>query len=1041
MNRDGRFLLLLACFALSGLAALIYQTAWTQQFALVFGASELAVATVLAAYMAGLMAGAAIAGRLVVRIRRPVLLYALLELGIALSALAVPAALKLATRLQVALIGGVEVPPEAGSLTSALFYLGASFLILLVPTALMGATLPLLARYAVHRDAEVGPRVGLLYTANTVGAAAGTLFAAFLLLPRLGLAGTVLVAVAANVLVFVLAAILARGHDAGDVSTTDVAPASSDESRPVAAWILPLILISGFVSFTWEVLWTRILSHLLGGSIYAFGTMLATFLAGIALGSAVASRWATDSRQAGRGFTAAQIGIAVSSFAAFALVDRLPNLAGDLAGSGGAFTYSAPLAAATLLPGALFIGATFPFAVRMVTPGAAQAGPASARVYAWNTLGAIAGAVATGFVLLPSLRIAGTAALAIAVSLALALAAALLARPRQPALALVALAGLVVLALAPPQTPWQVLRYSPLTGKQAAGELAFYGVGRSATVLLTDEGLEWRLTTDGLPEAGIERRGARAGRFAMAQWLARLPQVARPEMKSALIVGLGAGLTLEAVPSEVEEIDVVELEPEVVLANRSKADERRGDPLADPRLRLHVNDARSALLLTEKRFDAIMSQPSHPWTAGASHLFTREFFQLVRQRLQPSGVFTQWIGLQFVDAELLRSLMATLVDVFPHVELYQPYPGGGVLFLCSPEPLAVEETAVQILKTNPVGWHQLGVFVAEDILADRLLDAAGSRRFAADAPLNTDYHNLLQTRAPRILQTPLRGEGTRRLLADLDPLPEIAADSDHGIYMVRRLMRVKVPDRARRLADSLRDPAERQVALALTHLATGRPRLGEEMLWRALELAPESSSDAEPRAALAAREAFHALLLHRRGGIQEDENSATIDAHLARDAAAAAVLEGWRLIQARRPLAVRRLDTDLATVGPRHPLFETVTVLRISWRLASGDPALAREGLAMLEPQLAHGVQGGAGLLQRARLGAVVSDSDVVLGSLLELAPLIRRQPAEDPKRVRLVREALRVLSSLPAPLRENPTVTKLKAQLSGAGQGEAQKT
>ncbi len=1025
MTRDFRFLLLLACFALSGLAALIYETAWTQQFALVFGASELAVATVLAAYMAGLTAGAAVAGRLVGRLRRPLLLYAVLELGIAVTALAVPAALKLATRVQVVLLGGMDVPPEAGSLASALFYLAASFAILLLPTGLMGATLPLLARHAVRRDLEVGPRVGLLYTANTAGAAGGTLLAAFLLLPRLGLSGTVLVAVGANVAVFVLAALLARGREAPPAQAPETGPQPVASQPAGAAWILPLILLSGVVSFTWEVLWTRLLSHLLGGSIYAFGTMLATFLAGIGLGAGSAARWALDRRRAEQGFVLAQIGIAVSSFAAFAWVDRLPGLVDDLALSGGAFAFSAPLAAATLLPGALFIGATFPFAVRILTPGAAQAGPASARVYAWNTLGAIAGAVGSGFVLLPSLHIAGTAAAAVAASLALALAASLFARPRRPLLAAAAAIGLAVLAAVPPETPWQVLRYSPLTGKQAAGEVVYYGVGRSATVLLVDDGLEWRLSTDGLPEAAIEPRGARPGRFAMARWLALLPQVSRPELRSVLVVGLGAGLTVAAVPPAVEEIHLVELEPEVVRANRSIAGERRKDPLADPRVHLHVNDARSALQLSERRFDAILSQPSHPWTAGASHLFTREFFQLVRRRLEPRGVFAQWIGLQFVDADLLRILMATLGDVFPHVELYQPYPGGGVLFLCGLEPLAVAENAERVLAESPSGWRRLGVFVAEDILAARLLDAEGSRRFAGPATeLNTDYRNLLQTRAPRILRDPLGGEGARQLLADFDPLARLP-DGAAGVYLVRRLMRVKAGSRARRIAAALRDPEERQVATALVHQASGRPRLAEEMLWDVLNKTEGSAVDQAFGA-----EAFCALLLLKRDQLVQGKVPEALAARRESDPVAAAVVTGWHLSERRKLRAIRSLEGALAGADFRHPLIEPATALRVAWRQAAGDPASASEALALLEPWLAYGVQRGAGLIQRARLAVAAASPDAALASLLELGKLLERQANEGLRR-ELARQGVRILAALPEAVRDDPRAARLKTDLS----------
>jgi len=210
LKPDPRFLLLLGCFLLSGIAGLVYQTAWTQQLALTFGASELAVVAVLAAYMAGLTAGAAAAGRWLGRVRRPVLVYGLLELGVGLSALAVPAGLALANRMQVALLGGRPALPEEGGLATVAFHLAASFLVLLPPTALMGATLPVLARHAVLRDEEMAARVGTLYTVNTLGAALGTLAAGFVLLPAIGLDRTVWVGFALNALAFLLAVPLFR---------------------------------------------------------------------------------------------------------------------------------------------------------------------------------------------------------------------------------------------------------------------------------------------------------------------------------------------------------------------------------------------------------------------------------------------------------------------------------------------------------------------------------------------------------------------------------------------------------------------------------------------------------------------------------------------------------------------------------------------------------------------------------------------------------------------------------------------------------------
>ena len=232
MPRDRSFPLLLACFLFSGLAALIYETAWTREFSFVFGTSDLAVATVLAAYMAGLAAGAALAGRYAARLARPILVYGLLELGIAISALAVPFAIAAARLLYVALFGSQEALPDAGGLATPLFYLACSFLILFVPTALMGATLPLLARYAVREDAQIGTRIGTLYAVNTAGAVGGVVLAGFVLLPEVGLRATIACAAAVNALVFGAAWALARSAPALAPDDAAAAPPASAGSCP-----------------------------------------------------------------------------------------------------------------------------------------------------------------------------------------------------------------------------------------------------------------------------------------------------------------------------------------------------------------------------------------------------------------------------------------------------------------------------------------------------------------------------------------------------------------------------------------------------------------------------------------------------------------------------------------------------------------------------------------------------------------------------------------------------------------------------------------
>jgi spermidine synthase len=1003
VRRDSRFQLLLLCFFLSGLAGLVYETTWTREFAFVFGTSNLAVATVLAAYMAGLAAGAALAARLAQRVRRPVLVYGVLELGIGATALAVPLAIQGSRALYVALLGGQEGLPTAGGLPTALFYLACSFLILLVPTAMMGATLPLLARHAVRREEELGRRIGLLYAANTAGAVAGTLCAAFLLLPALGLRHTIWVAAAINGLVFLAAWALARS--AGPAAAAP-AVASVRRARGPEAWILPLIFGSGVISFGYEVLWTRLLEHVVGGSVYAFATMLASFLAGIALGSALASRLATTRGRATLLFALAQLLIGALSLAAFVGVSWIPELAATLqAGRGPRLLRDAASAMLTLFPAAVAIGATFPLAVRIFARDEADAGPASARVYAANTLGSIIGAVGAGFFVVPALGYVGTLTACVAGNVLLAGAAALLLAPRRPALAIASLAGLVLLASIRPATPWSILRHSPLVGSgDAEGELAYYGVGRGATVLLLDRRGRWFLRTNGLPESSIDPPESWHNLSPLARWLGALPVLARPSLRSLVVVGLGGGVAVETVPSTVERIHVIELEPEVVASNRAIGAQRWRDPLADPRVQLHVNDARNALLLTEGRFGAITSQPSHPWSAGASHLYTREFFELVESRLDEGGVFVQWIGFGFVDDALFRSLLATLNAVFENVRVYSPPPGGGALFLASDAPLDVERNAARAIARAPEDFAELGILVPEDVTAWLILDEEGSRELGRGAPLIRDGHNRLQSGSPRILDRSLQGKAAQ-LYASLDPLSRSLPQPSDPFYLVRRLPAA----RAEGVARLVEDPVDRRVAQALVEI-TRRRREGPRAQLRAV--LAERPGHGQARAAL--------LRLHRQDLAKGLDPLELVVAPL--DEAERAVASGWRAQGQRDQAALRALDAALAAVPQRHPLAPEANRLRAEWRVASGDPQRAVEAIPIADRSISD-VGHPRDVLLRARANVLAEQYVAALDTLVVLSS---RLDARGVASRALARQALQVASLLP----EDPQSDELRARV-----------
>ncbi|MGE4650261.1 MAG: fused MFS/spermidine synthase [Myxococcota bacterium] len=1005
-----RFGWLLPCFFLSGFAALIYQVVWTRQFAAVFGAAPTAVAAVLAAYMGGLSLGAALAGRWVDRVRRPLFAYALLEGGIALSALAVPAALEGSAALQVWLFGGLpELSAETGAAVTA-FQLAAAFVVLGVPTAFMGMTLPLLARQGVREEEQITSRVGALYAFNTVGGVCGVLAAGFLLLPELGLGRSVWVAVSANVLAGLAALALARreqGEEPGALREALPEVAAPAERWPRRAWILPLVGLAGIASFGYEVLWSRLVGQLLGGGIAGFTIMLASFLTGIGLGAALAARVRGGPDRALRVFATAQSGVVLCSLLAFSALGALPAFLHGL-GWQGVPALSGALAAGLLLPSSLCIGASFPLAVRALAQSAEQAGAASARVFAWNTLGSILGAIAAGFFLLPALGHAGFATGLMGLNLLVAVGALwACSGARGPALGLAGLALLALIA-SPPRAPWGLLRTSGLTGESARGRIEYYGLGRAAGVLVSAGPRGWRLYADGLPESQVMAPGTRPGGNPLAQWAATLPVLARPEARRMLVVGLGGGVILESVPASIERIDVLEIEPEILEANRVIAPQRSSDPLADPRLRVVLGDARGALSRSRARYDAIVSQPSHPWTEGSGPLFTREFFALLRAHMTPGGVLCQWMAARFLDEALLQGMLATLLEVFPHVRVYHPVPGG-LLFLASESPLRVEEGAARALGASPQGFGALGIHRPEDVRAAWLLDESGSRALAEGGVVNRDDHNPLQMRSGRVA----RAGGSRPLeaLGDYDPLVPHAPGSSR-LRVVEVLLARGFLFRAQRVAEAGEEGAEQSAGRAMVAAAQGQSRRARVEAEQALQ---STSIDSEVREVL--------LPIRAAAMIHEADRPESLTEDLSDPSAA--LLEAWSAEAMGDIVGLRALESRLAQVRPGGALYPGALRMRIAWRLQDPTPEEARDALRLADSLVASAGTPGDWVL-RARAVAASSDAAATESALFEAAAEVRGVDVPAP----VVRGALGVLSELPEEPGSARRRDRLKASL-----------
>ncbi|HEY2943985.1 MAG TPA: fused MFS/spermidine synthase [Vicinamibacteria bacterium] len=989
----GAALRLAAACLLSGAAALVYQVLWTRQLALLMGHTVAALSTVLATFMAGLALGSALAAHSVERVPagfRP-RAYALLELGIAGFALVFPWLLRAGLAPLAALYGSRAASPLV--LESA--RLGLSAALLLVPTTLMGATLPMLAALTGAPAERAGRVAGTLYAANTVGAVAGSLASVFFLLPRLGIGRSTLLAAALNV---AAAAIVGSSQGARRrAPSTAVRPSAPGHERLVLA----VLALSGLGALADEVAWTRALVLLIGPTAYAFAFILATVIAGIALGSAAATAALPRWRHPATVLALVQAGAAAASLVVVAAIGRLPATVGELVQAnadrmdrlmalefGGVFLL--------LAPPCLLFGAAFPLAVQLLARDAAGVGPATARAYAWNTVGAVLGAVLAGFVVLPRFGIRATL-LAAAAAHALAGAAALAGHaPRRRAAAAVILTAFALAAVAVPRWDRELLSggvykyavYSPpgrLEEELRAGELVYYREGAEVTVSVKRVGGTLSLAVDGKVDAT-------SGSDMLTQrLLAHLPLLLHPAPREACVIGLGSGVTAgSALAHPLRRLEVVEISPEVVEAARLFGRFNRG-VLEDPRLALRVADGRNHLLLTHGRYDVIISEPSNPWMAGVSSLFTRDFFFLARSRLAPGGLFCQWAHIYNMHPGDLRTVLAGFTDAFPAAALFLVNEGDVLLVGAGAALPAVDVGALAGRMAEPAVRDDLGEVEVRTPAGLATLYALGGpalARLVAGAPRHTDDRPRLEFSAPRYLHADTAAENRARIQEaargaapppGFAELAAVAASPPAGVKLERARMLERAGshgwamDVYREALDESRLEESAYEGLVRAALKSGRASEAEEFLrGQAAGPAPVSARialglldhnrdrPAEALEALAAAAAadprsVRALLL----GAEVQETAGNVDAAeaLARralevspgDAEAESLLASISLAGGRTDEALGRAESVLARDPGAGRALEVAAIARAQ----KGDRAGARrafEALVEAEP-------------------------------------------------------------------------------------------
>jgi spermidine synthase len=840
-------------FALSGLAGLVHEVAWSRALGQVIGGSLASQTIFLGTFLFGLGAGALAAARL--GARRPLLGYALLEAVVAAWGCAAPWLLH----------GGAAFlarfgPHVADGAPLVCLRLVVAAALLLPGTLAMGATFPVLVRAAGGRGRSAG--TALLYGANTVGAALGALAGAFALLPLLGTRRTFLVAAALN-------ALAAAG--AWLLRSSAGVPAADPASPPAPAGRLTLLAaLSGVIGALLQFGWTRAMALAFGSSVYALGLTLAATLLGLGLGPLLIARLGRDSEETGArrlsGWAAWTLGAA--GLMVLPILGRLPSIGLRL----GALFERSPMtalalqfavAAALLSLPAMAQGACLPLFIRLAAGPEVPPDAAAGRIYAASSWGSMAGFAAAGFALVPALGTRRT--LGLAAALGLLLAFVLWPAPRRGK-AVLAAAPLLLLLL-PGWDPGVMssgaflygdLYRAVMDGEETGGMALRAVVARRGEVLFEREDGDGVTTVRRSPQGTLSlqingKTEASTGGDMPTQLLAgHLPMLLHPKAHDVLVVGLASGVTLGAVERyPADRIAVVEIARGVPAAARRFQD-ANGHALDDLRVALVVDDARGWLLARDRRFDVIASQPSNPWVAGVANLFTTEFYRLGRARLAPGGVFAQWVQAYRIAPDDLRRVVRSFLEVFPDATLWEESAGGGDYFLVGGlgsrglDPGLVEaapEAARDSLK-------QAGIDGSADLLARYVSGPEALGRFADDVPAHTDDDLALEWRAPLAL---FRGAALRpsdllapyrepvvKAFADVPAAREAPFLAALAERLRRRALRLQAATSLRE-ADllALREPA---LAAGLEELRAGRPDEAIPALVRAAAAAPESPS-------------------------------------------------------------------------------------------------------------------------------------------------------------------------------------------------------
>lgn len=716
----------------SGAAALVYQVLWIKQLSLVVGVEVYAITTGISAFFAGLALGGLLFGRWADRLQQPVLLYAGLEVVVAVLGVSATFAMSVAASPFAWLEQHIGVAAWV-----------LPFALVGIPALLMGGTLPVLVRSLAADPQQLGKAGGQLYAANTAGAIAGTLLAAFVLIATLGVRGSALAAAVLNLLA-AAGALWFQRHRLAPIDTTAKHHPTEKAPDRLALW---LYSIAGGVALGYEVVWSQSIVQFMSTRTYAFAVVLATYLTGLFLGSILLARRVDRIRDpwgifglliAGAGL----IALLEVAFLGRWLVFVQSHAESVVLGIGGSdlLGMSARFAVAALsivfVP-TLLLGAAFPLALRL-SVGPEHVGKDVGAVVAFNTLGGIIGVMLCGFLLIPLLGLVRTLGLLAIIAAGIGYFAVRkghhVKKGRRQAVVAIGLLSVIVAVFTP------VDKLASLLPGARNGTLAFYEEGRGGTVAVVTQGkgqkIFQRLYIQGVSNTGDAMPSLRYMRIQ-----ALLPLlIHNGEPRSALVIGFGTGITAGALTRYpgLEHRVVAELLPSVVKA--APLFKGNFNAAADPALDVRLRDGRQELLRSPQTYDLITLEPPPPSAAGVVNLYSRDFYQLAASRLEKNGLVAQWLPLPTQNIDDSRSLVRSFLDVFPYATLWTSE-FHEMLLVGSLEPIALDADKIsQRFQQDSVRstLQDVGIGSSAALLATWVTDRAGLERFAADALPVTD---------------------------------------------------------------------------------------------------------------------------------------------------------------------------------------------------------------------------------------------------------------------------------------------------------------